>query len=424
MGSFYTTCSVSHMVLTNQKTSIQLLVPNYSTDFQEHLGMIVSNYGSQCFFAPFGFPIHGRYYDYGGIEDIQRDKNVEMLEDFFNLSIDQIISNVGDDRWYRYGIVEHEKDVRTFGEYQYKVDENFTINVGSWFFWKNPKDGIESLCQRGKGGSGDGHRNSILVVKGHDLEVKWEDCVAIYESNDPNLKLKPISNTWRLIGKDGGEVKNQEIFLKLGMTYIRTEVLEHLQNGWENVNDRYIKDILEKLDVEEGQAPRNERMKKVVDDLMIKKQTVGLSDEEHDQIIELLADLREMSWDAVRTYIPSLVKTNMFKLLPITTSVFKDEMCKQYRFLMTYGHDLRRTLLPSDYGSQDTNYSALLELNSLVSSLLEKDLLNDCVDELKYYFDEKTGKVDLKEYREDYGSRVPTSIIKKATKILKENLAK
>ncbi len=64
MGSFYTTCSVSHMVLTNQKTSIQLLVPNYSTDFKEHLGMIVSNDGAQGFFAVFGFPIHGRYYDY------------------------------------------------------------------------------------------------------------------------------------------------------------------------------------------------------------------------------------------------------------------------------------------------------------------------------------------------------------------------
>lgn len=421
MGSFYTTCSVSHMVLTNQKTSIQLLVPNYSTDLKEHLGMIVSNDGCQGFFAVFGFPIHGRYYDYGGIDDIQRDKNVEMLENFFNLPIDKIISNVGDDRWYRYGIIEHEQSVRTFGEYQYKVDEHFRIDVGSWFFWKNPKDGIESICQRGEGGTGDGHRNSVLVVKGHDLEVKWEDCVAIYESNDPNLGLKGISNSWKLIGKDGGEVKNQETLLKLGMTYIRTEVLEHLQSGWENTGDGYIKNILEKLDVEEGEAPKNEHMKKLINSLKQKKEAVGLSHEEQEQILELMYDLSEMSWDGLRTYIPSLVKTNMFKLLPITTSVFKDEICKQYRFLMTYGYELRRTLLPSDYGSQENNYSALLGLNSLVSSLIEKDLLDDCVDELEHYFDKKTGKVDLKEYREDYGSRVPTSVLKKATKILKEN---
>ena len=336
MGSFYTTCSVSHMVLTNQKTSIQLLVPNYSTDLKEHLGMIVSNDGCQGFFAVFGFPIHGRYYDYGGLEDIQRDKNVEMLEDFFNLSIDQIISNVGDDRWHRY-------------------------------------------------------------------------------SDDKN---------WKLIGKDGGDIKNQEIFLKLGMTYIRTEVLEQLQSGWEKTGDGYIKDILEKLDVEEGEAPKNERMKSMIDSLKEKKQAVGLSDLEQEKIAELLFDLSEMGWDSLRTYIPSLIKINMFKLLPITTSVFKDEICKQHRFLNKFGWGLCRTLLPSDYGSQQNNYSALLELNSLVSSLIEKDLLDDCVDDLEHYFDKKTGKVDLKEYREDYGSRVPTSVLKKATKILKDNLSK
>lgn len=337
MGSFYTTCSISHMVLSNQKTSIQLLVPNYSTDFKEHLGMIVSNDGSQCFFAPFGFPIHGRYYDYGGIEDIQRDKNVEILEDFFNLSIDDIISNVGDDRWHRY-------------------------------------------------------------------------------SDDKN---------WKIIGKDGGEIKNQEILLKLGMTYIRTEVLEHLQNGWENVGGSgYLKNILESLDREEGKAPTTAHLKKMIDELKLKAETVGLSNKEKDQIGDLLSDLSVMGWDTIKTYIPSLVKQNMFKLLPITTGLFKDEICKQYRFLMTYGHELRRTLLPSDYGSQDTNYSALLELNTVVSGLIEKDLLDDCVAELGYYVDKETGKVNLKEYKEDYGDRTPSSVLKKATKILKEKLSK
>jgi hypothetical protein len=40
MGSFYSTCSVSHMVLTDQdKTSIQLLMPGYSTDLNGHTGI-------------------------------------------------------------------------------------------------------------------------------------------------------------------------------------------------------------------------------------------------------------------------------------------------------------------------------------------------------------------------------------------------
>jgi hypothetical protein len=298
--------------------------------------MIVSNDGAQGFFAPFGFPIHGRYYDYGGLKDIQRDMNVEMLEDFFNLSIDQIISNIGDDRWHRY-------------------------------------------------------------------------------SDDKN---------WKLIGKDGGDIKNQEIFLKLGMTYIRTEVLEHLQKGYENCSSSFIKDMLDMLDVEEGEAPTNKKIRKMIDAIVAKKDAVGVSEEEQAKHLELLMDLREMSWDSLRTYIPSLIKINMFKLLPITTSVFKDDICKQYMFLNKFGWGLCRTLLPSDYGSQQDNYTELLELNTLVSNLVKQDLLDDCVDELEHYFDKKTGKVDLKEYKEDYGNRVPLSVLKKATKILKNKISK
>jgi hypothetical protein len=59
-----------------------------------------------------------------------------------------------------------------------------------------------------------------------------------------------------------------------------------------------------------------------------------------------------------------------------------------------------------------------------VSGLIEKDLLDDCVAELGYYVDKETGKVNLKEYKEDYGDRTPSSVLKKATKILKDNLSK
>ena len=98
MGSFYSTCSASGMTLTSQKTSILLLAPGYSTDFKEHLGMIVSNDGCQAFFSPFGFPIHGEYDDYGYISDIKRDKNVELLESYFGIDIELILNNIGDGR--------------------------------------------------------------------------------------------------------------------------------------------------------------------------------------------------------------------------------------------------------------------------------------------------------------------------------------
>ena len=96
MGSFYSTCSASGMTLTGQKTSILLLVPGYSSNFKEHLGMIVSD-GCQTFFSPFGFPIHGEYDDYGYITNIVRTKSVDILEEYFGIGIDYILQNIGDD---------------------------------------------------------------------------------------------------------------------------------------------------------------------------------------------------------------------------------------------------------------------------------------------------------------------------------------
>ena len=118
MGSFYSTCSISHMTLTNQRTSIQILAPNYSLSLDgDKLGMIVSNDGAQCFFGPFGFPIHGEYSDCGDIDNIIRDRNVEMIEDFFNLDIDQVLGNIGDDRWYKHG----EKEKTSIGRLKEKT---------------------------------------------------------------------------------------------------------------------------------------------------------------------------------------------------------------------------------------------------------------------------------------------------------------
>jgi hypothetical protein len=326
------------MVLRNQKTSIQLLVPSYCTDLNGHKGMIVSNDGAQCFFSVFGFPIHGKYDDYGDLRDIERDKNVEMIEDFFNLDINTIIQNVGDDRWKKYGENNNDK------------------------YWKIPT-------------------------------------------------------------KDGGAIKNPDIFLSMAMTYIRTEVLEHMQNKVQsryadrtinalkekeetlkniqklipdvNLNDKdeykpalfnlakkYSKMIEEKLD-ENG----NKLSKKRIEGLenassIILKYAVGHGD-------DILA---------YSSYIPSLTERNMFKLLPIT-SEFEEEIRKQFSML-TFMSAIRRTLIPSDYGSQDDNYNMLIELNNLSNDLMKKDFFEEMEYEYIHYYEP-----NKESFIEDYGER-------------------
>jgi hypothetical protein len=279
MGSFYSTCSVSNMTLVNQKTSILLLSPGYTTEIGT-TGMIVSNDGAQEFYSPFGFPIHGEYYDYGYINNIQRDRNVEMLEDFFGISIDDIIKNIGDDR---------------------DIPEN---------------------------------------------------------------------------------IKNKEIFENLSMTYFRTEVLEYLQLGWDDINIS-----------NPGEYTMGGRISKLLKSLSKKiyyddTRLLELSskkdktDSEREELYELM-DLVNGSAIRENSYITSLSKLNMFKLLNITLD-FKDDILKQYMFLTNLGFSLNKILLPSVYGSQDTNWLELYKFNNFVSELLIKDLKDYYCDEEEY----------------------------------------
>ncbi len=53
--------------------------------------MIVSNDGAAAYFSPRFLPIVGEYNDYGSIENIERDENVEYIEEYFGVEIDSFI---------------------------------------------------------------------------------------------------------------------------------------------------------------------------------------------------------------------------------------------------------------------------------------------------------------------------------------------
>ena len=268
MGSFYSSCSISGMTLSHQKTSILLLTPN-AESFSEHLNMIVSNDGCQAFFSPFGFPIHGIYDDYGYITNIKRDKNVEMLEEYFGVDIESIIQGIGRER--------------------------------------------------------DAHK----------------------------------------------DIKHKEFYHTLGMTYFRTEVLEYLEKGWDQYDlenpkkyssDEFIQKLIKGL----------EKPIKITDEeyakLMRKKLDKTITDEER----EIMMDFILNSTRTERNYIASY-KGNMFKTLPLNMD-FKEHVLKQYTMISKLGFELRRTLMPSDYGSQENNWSYLYKFNDFVNDLLVEDI--------------------------------------------------
>lgn len=124
MGSFYSTCSITGMTLSYQRVARLLLLPSgywdsagdkgvYDTRAQmiTGKGLMVSNDGCQGLFCAVGFPIFGKYYDYGRIESIEMTPSVKLLEDFFNISIEDILAAASDDRWITYGIIEYEAEL-------------------------------------------------------------------------------------------------------------------------------------------------------------------------------------------------------------------------------------------------------------------------------------------------------------------------
>ena len=277
MGSFYLTCSISHMTLNHQKTSIQLLVPKYnskqysSLSFEEHTNIICSNDGAQAFFSPFGFPIHGDYDDYGRIHNIKRDKNVEQLEEFFGISIGDIIAGIG-----------RSKEGETLG------------------------------------------------------------------------------------------LQNEEIYLSLGMTFFRTEVLEFLERGWEKINlvnppkysgGEYLKDFLDK-----AKAVPNPDL---ILDLIKKRQTgIELTEEERNIYFDSLNTYS--TWD--KCYIKCSNQHNFLKLLPIDFVAQQDDIVKQWKWMSKLSWGLDRLLLPSVYGGQEVNFVDTYELNEFVNDLLIEDI--------------------------------------------------
>ena len=281
MGSFYLTCSVSHMTLNHQKTSVQLLVPKYNTkqysslSFEEHTNIICSNDGAQAFFSPFGFPIRGRYDDYGHLHDIRRDTNVEQLEEFFGIPIEDIINNIG-------------------------------------------------------------------RVREDDLK----------------------------------DMKNREMYISLGMTFFRTEVLEFLERGWENTNltnpdkyssEEYLKSFLDKVKNTPSDALRA--------DLILKRSKgIQLTEDELDIIFSNPYTVYE------RCYIKCSRESNFLKIMPIDFVAQQDDIVRQWKWLSRLGYSLDRILIPSVYGGQETNFTETYELNDFVNDLLIEDIKDHCDD--------------------------------------------
>lgn len=89
MGSYNVACSISKISIgygTNI-VYIPLEVNRFSYEIGDGNNSLIHPW---CFYSPVTLPIFGQYDDYGGIENIIRDENVEYIENFFKCKIEKI----------------------------------------------------------------------------------------------------------------------------------------------------------------------------------------------------------------------------------------------------------------------------------------------------------------------------------------------
>jgi len=91
MGSYNIACSISKVSIGGGTdiVYIPLEIAKYPYKIGDGNNTLIYPW---CFYSPVILPIFGKYDDYGGIEDIIRDKNVEYIENYFETDIQSIIN--------------------------------------------------------------------------------------------------------------------------------------------------------------------------------------------------------------------------------------------------------------------------------------------------------------------------------------------
>jgi hypothetical protein len=107
MGHFSYTCHLSGVPITDGDNAVLLPMlpkPHWGFDCSQKklttfgLSNLCSNDGPNMYFDEFFFPIFGIYDSYGGLDNITKDDNTSVLEEYFNLSIEDIVKVLTDHR--------------------------------------------------------------------------------------------------------------------------------------------------------------------------------------------------------------------------------------------------------------------------------------------------------------------------------------
>lgn len=180
MGHFSYSCALTGLPITGGNKCVLLPLKKKKL-YSEHsdkgleksgVGCFVSNDGERIFYTEGTYPIFGKYDSYGGIEEIEKDDNTALIEEYFGISIEEFCELVCSTRRENYNTDTHSE----FHDKKEKVknfDELLSLSA-TWFrreIYDDLKIAQDSEWRREL----DLGHDEILTALGFKFEKKLED---------------------------------------------------------------------------------------------------------------------------------------------------------------------------------------------------------------------------------------------------------
>lgn len=352
MGSFYATCSITDLSITDgDQMYMQLIIPTWvknphSIDGEQYgcgeKGLRVSNEGAMGEFVPFGFPIAGHYADYGNMDGITKDRNIEMLEEFFNIPIQDIISCATDDRWYK---LAYKPVIEDNTKEEYKGQHN------SWTVADNKMKNIEILKDL-----------TVTYFKKEHYEYLSESLRGgdDYWMDETKKRFKKIKKSLKRLAQINAEQAKQA---------------KKPQIKLEDITDKQVKMYRDTFGDEKDMTDGEIRLEYFMMLNVSSDSKYKLSRAELDRSFP----------------ITSMARVDMYALLPLTEED-ADEVIKQYTFIVNM-HSLYKVIRPSYYGSQTDNFKMYSDFHKMSVELTGGMIEESVKSEVGFFISEALAKV-------------------------------
>lgn len=222
MGSFSVACGITKLTITGGEKCalLPIITPRYYNENGKFEREDYATAASTCMFLdaydlwePFCFPILGRYNDYGSLENIEKDKNTELLEKHFGLSIEKIVELITEnrrnpyDRYSSYNIfLSNPEDMKQSSSWKQLLNHIATKN----------DDGSYSL-----------EHDFTIVLKGSDVEITHNGITerfSVYQKDNFLERYSIDTKTYPGVSEEN--LSKLQLFMRIGGMFIHRDAYE------------------------------------------------------------------------------------------------------------------------------------------------------------------------------------------------------